>query len=83
MGISFRGKVASFNARFWCTYWQKRLSFAIVGTSAVRALRIIATDRLRSVSSGTNVPFAPREFFFLIFFNDSSFFVVPFGQVDY
>ena len=62
MGISFRDTVTSFNTRFWGSYWQQHLCCDLVGTSAVRALRIIATDRLRSVSSGTNVPFASRDF---------------------
>ena len=62
MGISFRDTVASFNTRFWGSYWLQRLCCAVVGTSAVRALRVISNDRLRSASSGKNAPFAPREF---------------------
>ena len=62
MGISFRDTVASFNTRFWGSYWLQRLCCALVGTSAVRALRILETDRLRSASGGKNAPFAPREF---------------------
>ena len=62
MGISFRDTVTSFNARFWGSYWLQRLCCALVGTSAVRALRVISNDRLRSASSGKNAPFAPREF---------------------
>ena len=69
MGISFRGTVTSFNARFlcsgyeegsFCSYWfqrqSERLCCALVGTSAVRALRIRETDRLRSASGGKNAP---------------------------
>ncbi len=51
MGISFRDTVTSFNTRVWSSYWLQRLCCALVGTSAVRALRVIATDRLRSASS--------------------------------
>ena len=60
--ISFRDTVTSFNARFWGSYWLQRLCCAVVGTSAVRALRVISTDRLRSASSGKSAPSAPREF---------------------
>ena len=62
MGISFRDTVTSFNTRVWGSYWLQRLCCALVGTSAVRALRVIATDRLRSASSGKSAPSAPREF---------------------
>ena len=62
MGISFRDTVTSFNTRFWGSYWIQRLCCALVGTSAVRTLRVIATDRLRSASSGKSAPSAPREF---------------------
>ena len=62
MGISFRDTVTSFNTRFWSFYWLQRLCCALVGTSAVRALRILSNDRLRSASGGKNAPFAPREF---------------------
>ena len=62
MGISFRDTVASFNTRFWGSCWLQRLCCALVGTSAVRALRVIATDRLRSASSGKSAPSALREF---------------------
>merc|ERR1712146_488490 len=44
------------------SYWIQRLCCALVGTSAVRTLRVIATDRLRSASSGKSAPSAPREF---------------------
>merc|ERR1711991_685931 len=46
----------------WGSYWIQRLCCALVGTSAVRTLRVIATDRLRSASSGKSAPSAPREF---------------------
>ena len=62
MGISFRDTVTSFNTRVWGSYWLQRLCCALVGTSAVRTLRVIATDRLRSASSGKSAPSAPREF---------------------
>ena len=62
MNIRFRDTVTSFNMRFWGIHWQQRLSCALVGTSAVRAQTIIATDRLSCVSNGTNVPFASRNF---------------------
>ena len=62
MGISFRDTVTSLNTRFWGSYWIQRLCCALVGTSAVRALRVISTDRLRSASSGKSAPSAPREF---------------------
>ena len=62
MGTSFRDSVTSFNTRFWGSCWLQRLFCALVGTSAVRALRILSTDRLRSASGGKNAPFAPRAF---------------------
>ena len=62
MGISFRDTVTSFNTRFWGSYWLQRLCCALVGTSAVRGLRVISNDRLRSASSGKSAPSAPREF---------------------
>ena len=62
MGISFRDTVTSFNTRFWGFYWLQHLCYALVGTSVVRALRILPNDRLRSsASGGENAPFAPRE----------------------
>ena len=62
MSISFRDTVTSFNTRFWGSYWLPRLCCALVGTSAVRALRVISNDRLLSASSGKSAPSAPREF---------------------
>ena len=62
MSISFRDTVTSFNTRVWGSYWLQRLCCALVGTSAVRALRVIATDRLRSASNGKSAPSAPRVF---------------------
>ena len=67
MGISFRDSYDSnsFTARYWGNYWQQRLVASMVGTSAARVLRMIATDRMqaaRIATGGKDAPVVPRVY---------------------
>ena len=65
MGISFRDShgSSSFTTRYWGNFWQQRLVASLVGTSAARVLRTLATDRLlaaKTATGGKNVHAVPR-----------------------
>ena len=67
MGISFRDSYDSnsFTARYWGNYWQQRLVASMVGTSAARVLRMIATDRMqaaRIATGGKDAHVVPRVY---------------------
>jgi len=67
MGISFRDSYgsSSFTTRYWGNFWQQRLSCALTGTSASRALRMIATDRMqaaRIATGGKDAHVVPRVY---------------------
>ena len=67
MGISFRDShgANSFTTRYWGNFWQQRLVASLVGTSAARVLRMLATDRLqaaKTATGGKNVHVVPRVY---------------------